>query len=1208
MSTRLTIPHTYAFNESPALFQDASGRYHCLHWFDDGVTNMGLWHTYLDTISGGWQTGQAVILNDSKFDKQIVGVIQKESDPNAGRIIVYFGDPNGTVNIGDIYEVHTDDDGATWSSPILVMSAYKPGSVIKHIEVIKLDTGRWLFAAVYDSAGGGSPYNVYTFYSDDEGATFSLPTPHEFFLSSDAQVVLYQLRYGKVVLAMLDATGQVVRIVRSRERGATWEERVWVYSGSAADYNPSLTQTETGRVLCAFETNEDGTYDIKCVHSDDDGYNWGNKVTVYSSVASDVEPVIYRYTSLTILCAFSTNEDGNYDIKMVKSTDNGLTWGSKVTVSASGTDERDPDLILLRDGRLLCSYIDDVVGANKDIYYVTSTDGGVTWGAPVLIFQAGYGIHQPTIIELEDGTLICAFMDGLSGNADVKAVRSLDGGATWDATPTIIASALGPEQHPDLIDLGNGLVGCVYEDRIAGIYQLRMAVSSNAGVGWGQTVDVVSVPSSDTRNAAMLQLASGRFICAYDMLSGTQQIHAIHSPDGFTWEQLDTTLDNASRGLLGRQFSTGRAVLWVYDTVVGAYVQYTAYDEDALEWGGLYRAGIIEANPPPTTDLSDVIVDTDGAILFALVDDGGSASDIITYYATKPASQKLAANLKSFTGLEGPQIVLTWDRQTTTLLTGTDGVTNIGVDAYNFNSITGGFGNVALGDRLVITNTPASAVDGTYAITAIVDDNNVKVLTPFASSIGSLDFEVVRGLPDEIEIRRAEYDYPQNLNDGNFCRRDTPPVPGYDSFYGDAGELKLSGNDGVSVSPNVFNSATGGFSANVSEGDYLQIRDDVDIRNNGIYTVIEVTSDISLKVHRDLPIAGLSGLDFDLWHGPLTYRTYYYSLFMDRVASEPLFGLDRIIHKTWCFSGGIDYSSNYDTFGRDLFAMMPKVYQRRDTNKIVSQPNEVIEYGEVIFRGGNVVDAGHLERLSRLVGLLLQRGEDLIDNFPTAWTIALAPPDVLAALAENIGTEINQYIQRMPIQRWRKYLSIMPLIYQRKGTFENAVLRLARFYGYTIELDSIIPPLSRGHLDTSLVIASGNTGASSLPNIFTEAGGGFTGAVAGQWLHIQDSSTEADNGIYKIKTILSDTQMLLEYDFPTGGLSNLEWSIYTNLPFDHTTFDSYDPAWEAIMLFALYRDGVYQLWSEPDTQFIFEEIRKVTPHYLALTYNEEAPS
>lgn len=86
-----------------------------------------------------------------------------------------------------------------------------------------------------------------------------------------------------------------------------------------------------------------------------------------------------------------------------------------------------------------------------------------------------------------------------------------------------------------------------------------------------------------------------------------------------------------------------------------------------------------------------------------------------------------------------------------------------------------------------------------------------------------------------------------------------------------------------------------------------------------------------------------------------------------------------------------------------------------------------------------------------------------------------------------------------------------------------------------------------GSLTTSnTALETGADGATDASNGFSSVGSTFVsnGVLAGDWLVINDSGTDGDNGIYQISSVDSETALTLSESFPTGSLSSLDFTVY----------------------------------------------------------------
>jgi hypothetical protein len=265
-----------------------------------------------------------------------------------------------------------------------------------------------------------------------------------------------------------DNTGKAVGKIGLEGFGGvvTWGTEFTIYD-DASDW-VSLTGVavlSTGRIIASLfqdhvgsGTPLDGAF---VIYSDDEGATWGSRITVNSSLTS------YSYGSGRVLelpngdllQAVEGKNSGDTFSRMVvlRSTDQGDTWGSQVTIATGTRDYYEACLGLLDDDMVLVLL--RTSDASGDIYQSTSTDGGATWAAPSLAF-AGHG--QPNWTQLSTGTLIAVTRenDG-SLQGDVWAYTSIDRGTTWSSATTLDGTMYEME-YGSPIELLDGRMLVVY--------------------------------------------------------------------------------------------------------------------------------------------------------------------------------------------------------------------------------------------------------------------------------------------------------------------------------------------------------------------------------------------------------------------------------------------------------------------------------------------------------------------------------------------------------------------------------------------------------------------------------------------------------------------------------------------------------------------------------------------------------------------------
>lgn len=258
------------------------------------------------------------------------------------------------------------------------------------------------------------------------------------------------------------------------------------------------------------------------------------------------------------------------DVFMLRSKDNGKTWGEKQWIGAiKDLDEREGCGIQLKDGTIMVAiFYNDLYLPNGDYaawqpsqklaprtdgrprmgtYIITSNDNGHTWSKPNYIDIKGMpvtGLEGPTDapIEMPDGSILMAeigySLHGDSKNTGAIMMRSTDKGKSWKYLSTIAddpGAKLGGFMEPGIVRTKTGRI-------IAGLRNhaeenaIWMTYSDDDGKTWVPKwkTDMIGHPVD------LIQLKDGRIMASY----GMRQVHAkpggiracFSSDNGKTWD------------------------------------------------------------------------------------------------------------------------------------------------------------------------------------------------------------------------------------------------------------------------------------------------------------------------------------------------------------------------------------------------------------------------------------------------------------------------------------------------------------------------------------------------------------------------------------------------------------------------------------------------------------------------------------------------
>lgn len=279
------------------------------------------------------------------------------------------------------------------------------------------------------------------------------------------------------------STDGKIALQSSSDGGYTWSAKSFIASPSASrDYrDPGICLTASGRLIVNFfeydGTNELGVF---TVHSDDGGTTWSalsSRLTPYTDPtrAGGCAGAILQHSSGELIMPVYGFNSGDTSDRMgvLRSGDDGATWGSLVNVSAQNGNFNEASMVELPDTTVQI-YVRQETNPGP-IYRATSSNVGVSWSAlgslgfngtpgrpAAIIYRTGgsQGASPPIMLRYRSTTATSVYR------------FSTDLGATWGAETVYSGS-------PDEYAGGHFLVG----ELIATVAAVQVS-GSRADVGF----------------------------------------------------------------------------------------------------------------------------------------------------------------------------------------------------------------------------------------------------------------------------------------------------------------------------------------------------------------------------------------------------------------------------------------------------------------------------------------------------------------------------------------------------------------------------------------------------------------------------------------------------------------------------------------------------------------------------------------------------
>jgi Neuraminidase (sialidase) len=171
------------------------------------------------------------------------------------------------------------------------------------------------------------------------------------------------------------------------------------------------------------------------------------------------------------------------------SSDEGKTWSKAETLYDGPDDDRDPSIVQLKNGTLVCNFFSlrkigpppkqGTKWTGLGTWIVTSDDSGKTWSAPRQISKDHY--CSSPIRELSSGRLILGLYGEANGSAHGATIHSDDGGKTWSKESIIDNAGLRLDAETDIVELKDGTLLAAQRPTMCS------AVSKDGGLTWSKS-------------------------------------------------------------------------------------------------------------------------------------------------------------------------------------------------------------------------------------------------------------------------------------------------------------------------------------------------------------------------------------------------------------------------------------------------------------------------------------------------------------------------------------------------------------------------------------------------------------------------------------------------------------------------------------------------------------------------------------------------
>jgi len=314
---------------------------------------------------------------------------------------------------------------------------------------------------------------------------------------------------------------------RSLDAGSTWESDIRLTDDAAFSALPSILVSNTTVHVAWYDTRAGmNNFEIYYKRSTDAGVTWG------ADTRLTYDPAISWYQSLALTdsilhVVWRETRDGNYDIFYKRSTDQGLSWGADTNLTQAPGSSETP-CITASGNMLHVLWFDNRDGGAYEIYYKRSLDRGLTWEPDIrLTFDSGVSFGPCAVAR--DSMVHVVWQDSRHGNWELYYIGSTDYGVTWSAEVRLTDAAETSEAPS--VALSGSNIHVTWWDNRDGNYEIYYKISPDLGMTW-HSDERLTVDGSWSQNPHIAAADSILHIIWKDGRAGNDEIYYKRNPTG----------------------------------------------------------------------------------------------------------------------------------------------------------------------------------------------------------------------------------------------------------------------------------------------------------------------------------------------------------------------------------------------------------------------------------------------------------------------------------------------------------------------------------------------------------------------------------------------------------------------------------------------------------------------------------------------------
>lgn len=337
-----------------------------------------------------------------------------------------------------VQAARSTDGGASWSAPVTLSN---PGESASEPAVAITGNG----AVITWPTHRGSEYIIEASSSADGGITWGSAVDISVVggAGQDALRPKAALSGSAWIIAWdrFDGNDWRVQATRSANGGTSWSSPTNLSLPGNSAFGAEVISSG-GASVVTWQRFDGTDYRAQAARSTDGGASWSTPTNL-SFPGGNADPPQLACSGTTWVSTWTLLTAGHDIVQASRSTDNGATWSSPVTVSATPDNATFPEIATSGDAWVVTWYRTD--GTHATIQAIHSSDTGATWSSAVDISAPSELATNPEVSgQGGNWTITWRGYNGLF--FVISASTSVDGGDSWSPPQPLSADGFDSDR------------------------------------------------------------------------------------------------------------------------------------------------------------------------------------------------------------------------------------------------------------------------------------------------------------------------------------------------------------------------------------------------------------------------------------------------------------------------------------------------------------------------------------------------------------------------------------------------------------------------------------------------------------------------------------------------------------------------------------------------------------------------------------------